>query len=63
VNNININEKQDVLKEPSPVVVRRKEKQTKLTDDEVFMEMKYLCNPGDPYKKFNLSKELGSGFV
>lgn len=49
--------------EPSPVVVRKKEKQTKLTDEEVFIEMRTLCNPGDPYKKFNLSKELGSGFV
>lgn len=63
VNNINLDEKQEILREPSPVVVRRKEKQTKLTDEEVFTEMKYLCNPADPYKKFNLSKELGSGFV
>jgi len=63
VNNINIDEKPDVHKEVSPVVVRKKEKQTKLTDEEVYLEMRYLCNPSDPYKKFNLSKELGSGYV
>ncbi|XP_059491255.1 serine/threonine-protein kinase PAK 2 [Neocloeon triangulifer] len=61
VQNIKIDNSEAEAKEVSPVMVRKKEKPTKLTDDEIFAELKALCNSNDPYKKFNLSKELGSG--
>ena len=45
-------------------VLRKKGKETvtqKMTDEEVFAELKRICHPGDPYRRFDRSKELGVG--
>lgn len=39
----------------------RKKERPELTDEEVYEELRKLCNPGDPYTRFNRSTELGSG--
>ncbi|CAB3379255.1 Hypothetical predicted protein [Cloeon dipterum] len=59
--NLNLNTEDLNADDPSPVMVRKKEKVTKMTDEEIYYELRTLCNSGDPYKRFNLSKELGSG--
>lgn len=43
-------------------ILRKKERSTeKLTDDQVFEELRRICHPGDPYRRFERSKELGAG--
>jgi len=45
-------------------VLRKKSKDTitqKMTDEEVFAELRRICHPGDPYRRFERSKELGAG--
>jgi hypothetical protein len=52
------------LTEIDNAVLRKKEKETinqKMTDEEVFAELKRICHPGDPYRRFERSKELGAG--
>jgi len=45
-------------------VLRKKSKDSitqKMTDEEVFAELRRICHPGDPYRRFERSKELGAG--
>jgi len=43
-------------------VLRKKETITqKMTDEEVFAQLRRICHPGDPYRRFERSKELGAG--
>ncbi|PNF29775.1 hypothetical protein B7P43_G10705, partial [Cryptotermes secundus] len=32
-----------------------------MSDEEVFAELRRICHPGDPYRRFERSKELGAG--
>jgi hypothetical protein len=53
-----------LLTECDNAVLRKKEKDTntqKMTDEEVFAELRRICHPGDPYRRFERSKELGAG--
>jgi len=53
-----------LLTEIDNAVLRKKEKETinqKMTDEEVFAELRRICHPGDPYRRFERSKELGAG--
>lgn len=43
--------------------IRKKDRTERLTDSEVFQELKKICYPGDPYRRFERSKELGAGLV
>jgi len=55
---------ESLLTEIDNAVLRKKEKETinqKMTDEEVFAELKRICHPGDPYRRFERSKELGAG--
>jgi hypothetical protein len=52
------------LDECDNAVLRKKEKDTitqKMTDEEVFAELRRICHPGDPCRRFERSKELGAG--
>ncbi|XP_066997290.1 serine/threonine-protein kinase PAK 2 [Anabrus simplex] len=54
----------DDLCEPdfSSSLLRKKEKSNhKLTDEEVFIELRRICQTGDPYRRFERNKELGAG--
>ncbi|XP_047102980.1 serine/threonine-protein kinase Pak [Schistocerca piceifrons] len=43
-------------------LLRKKERSTeKLTDDQIYEELRRLCHPGDPCRRFDRSKELGAG--
>ena len=45
-------------------VLRKKETETntqRMTDEAVFAELRRICHPGDPYRRFERSKELGAG--
>lgn len=43
-------------------ILRKKEAIThKMSDGEVFAELRRICHPGDPYRRFERSKELGAG--
>lgn len=53
-----------LLTECDNAVLRKKDKETftqKMTDAEVFAELRRICHPGDPYRRFERSKELGAG--
>lgn len=51
-----------LLTESDSAILRKKETITqKMTDDEVFAELRRICHPGDPYRRFERSKELGAG--
>lgn len=51
-----------LLSESESPVLRKKETFTqKMTDKEVFAELRRICHPGDPYRRFERSKELGAG--
>ncbi|CAB3379256.1 Hypothetical predicted protein [Cloeon dipterum] len=59
---VSLEEPESLPQGETPVTVRKKDKaSTKLTDDEVLAELRTLCNCDDPFKKFNVSQELGSG--
>jgi len=53
-----------LLTECDNAILRKKEQDTvtqKMTDDEVFAELRRICHPGDPNRRFERSKELGAG--
>jgi hypothetical protein len=51
-----------LLTESDSPILRKKETITqKMTDEEVFAELRRICHPGDPYRRFDRSKELGAG--
>jgi len=53
-----------LLTESDSAVLRKKEKEImnhKMTDREVFAELRRICHPGDPSRRFERSKELGAG--
>lgn len=55
---------ESLLTECDSPVLRKKETETitqKMTDEEVFAELRRICHPGDPYRRFERSKELGAG--
>ncbi|XP_044735406.1 serine/threonine-protein kinase PAK 2 [Chrysoperla carnea] len=39
----------------------RKKERSDMNDQEVLEELRKICHPGDPYKRFQRDKELGSG--
>jgi hypothetical protein len=45
----------------SPVLRKKEIVTQKMTDEEVFAELRRICHPGDPYRRFERSKELGAG--
>nr|CAD7446396.1 unnamed protein product [Timema bartmani] len=45
----------------SPILRKKERVMHKMTDEEVFVELRRICHPGDPYKRFERSKELGAG--
>jgi hypothetical protein len=45
----------------SPVLRKKEPITRKMTDEEVFAELRKICHPGDPYRRFDRSKELGAG--
>ncbi|XP_069694689.1 serine/threonine-protein kinase PAK 3 [Periplaneta americana] len=45
----------------SPILRKKETVPQKMTDDEVFAELRRICHPGDPYRRFERSKELGAG--
>jgi hypothetical protein len=45
----------------SPVLRKKETVIQKMTDEEAFAELRRICHPGDPYKRFERSKELGAG--
>ncbi|PNF29774.1 Serine/threonine-protein kinase PAK 2 [Cryptotermes secundus] len=48
--------------ESNSPILRKKETIThKMSDEEVFAELRRICHPGDPYRRFERSKELGAG--
>jgi 2-phospho-L-lactate guanylyltransferase (CobY/MobA/RfbA family) len=51
-----------LLGESDSAILRKKETNTqKMTDEEVFAELRRICHPGDPYRRFERSTELGAG--
>jgi hypothetical protein len=51
-----------LLVESDSPILRKKETVTQnMSDEEVFAELRRICHPGDPYKRFERSKELGAG--
>jgi len=55
---------ESLLSECDSTVLRKKEQDTftqKMTDEEVFAKLRRICHPGDPYRRFERSKELGAG--
>jgi hypothetical protein len=45
----------------SPILRKKDTITQKMTDEEVFAELRRICHPGDPYRRFDRSKELGAG--
>jgi hypothetical protein len=45
----------------SPILRKKETVVQKMTDEEVFAELRRICHTGDPYKRFDRSKELGAG--
>ncbi|XP_046488164.1 serine/threonine-protein kinase PAK 2 [Neodiprion pinetum] len=46
----------------SPILRRKTEGSVgKMTEDEVFEELRKICNPEDPHRRFERSKEVGAG--
>jgi hypothetical protein len=45
----------------SPILRKKETVTQKMSDEEVFTELRRICHPGDPYKRFERSKELGAG--
>jgi hypothetical protein len=45
----------------SPILRKKETITQKMTDEEVFAELRRICHPGDPYRRFERSKELGAG--
>lgn len=39
----------------------RKKDRSEMNDDDVYRELRRICNPGNPYDRFHRSTELGSG--
>lgn len=42
-------------------ILRKKDIAPRLTENEVYEELRKICHPGDPHRRFERSKELGSG--
>lgn len=49
------------LESDSPVLRKKETFTQKMTDNEVFAALRRICHPGDPYRRFERSKELGAG--
>lgn len=49
------------MESDSPILRKKETVMQKMTDEEVFAELRRICHPGDPSKRFERSKELGAG--
>jgi hypothetical protein len=45
----------------SPILRKKENVTQKMSDEEVFTELRRICHPGDPHRRFERSKELGAG--
>ncbi|PSN55862.1 Serine/threonine-protein kinase PAK 2 [Blattella germanica] len=59
--NLNLATNQIKSESDSPVLRKKDNAAQKMSDEEVFAELRRICHPGDPYRRFDRSKELGAG--
>ncbi|KAJ9581015.1 hypothetical protein L9F63_023802, partial [Diploptera punctata] len=45
----------------SPILRKKDTSNQSMTEEEVFAELRRICHPGDPHRRFERSKELGAG--